>query len=69
MSKLSEDQIMRAADLHYAYQHGQDAAKGDATAELEFRQKFAGDEEAGREFQRGLAEQKARQIGMPRSIH
>lgn len=69
MTKMSEDQVMRAADLHYAYQHGQDAAKGDATAEPEFKEKFAGDAEAEREYKRGLAEQQARQLGVPKSVH
>lgn len=59
----------RAADLHYAYQHGQAAAKGDATAEPDFKQKFRGDDEAGREYQRGFAEQQARQLGLPKSTH
>jgi hypothetical protein len=49
--------IDRAADLHYAYQFGQDAANGDLTAKPEFDKKFAGDVEAKSEFNRGFAEQ------------
>lgn len=49
------EQMSRAAGLHYAYQHGQDAAKGDVTAESEFKQKFAGDAEAEHEYQFGFA--------------
>lgn len=62
MAKMTEEQILRAADLHWAYQCGQEAAQGDATAEVEFKSKCAGDAEAAREFQRGLAEQRAADV-------
>lgn len=69
MTKFLSDEMSRAADLHYAYQHGQDAAKGDATAEPEFKQKFAGDAEAEREYQRGFADQYGRQPGVSSTLH
>lgn len=59
----------RAADLHLAYQHGEDAAKGDTTAEPEFKQKFPADDDAQREYQRGFAEQSARQLGLANTRH
>lgn len=55
--------IDRAADLHYAYQHGQDAANGDATAQAEFREKFGNDAEAKAEYDRGFREQQGRNNG------
>lgn len=69
MAKMTEEQILRAADLHWAYQCGQEAAQGDATAEAEFKSKCVGDAEAEREYQRGLAEQQSRQLGVPKSVH
>lgn len=69
MAKMTEEQILRAADLHWAYQCGEEVAKGDATAETEFKSKCAGDAEAEREFERGMAEQRARQLGLPKSVH
>ena len=60
---------MRAADLHYAYQCGEATARGDTTAEAKAKQKFANDPEAQAEYERGIAEQSARQIGMPSSVH
>lgn len=69
MPKLTDEQFLRAADLHWAYQCGEAAAKGDATAEDEFKSKCAGDAEAALEFQRGVAEQQARQLGLPTSVH
>lgn len=69
MSKMTDEQILRAADLHWAYQCGQEAAQGDATAEAEFKSKCADDTEAESEFQRGMVEQQARQLGVPKSIH
>lgn len=65
MTKMSTDELLRAADLHYAYQHGEDAAKGDPAAESEFKSKFAGDSEAEREYQRGRTEHFARQQKVP----
>lgn len=69
MPKMTDEQILRAADLHWAYQCGEEAAKGDATAEAEFKSKCAGDAEAEREFVRGKAEQQARQLGVSKSVH
>lgn len=56
--------IDRAVDLHYAYQHGQDAANGDATAEPEFLQKFGNNAEAKAEYDRGFLEQQGRNKGI-----
>lgn len=58
--------FLRAADLHLAYQHGAATATGDTASEPEFREKFAGDEEAQTEYIRGLTEQHARQLSAPR---
>jgi hypothetical protein len=69
MPKMTEEKMLRAADLHWAYQCGQEAAQGDATAEAEFKSKCAGDAEAEREFQRGVAEQQGRQLGVAKSVH
>lgn len=69
MTKLSTEALSRAADLHYVYQHGEDAAKGDATAEPEFKQQYADDAEAVREYQRGFAEQQGRQFGLSNTRH
>lgn len=66
---MSKTDYSRAADLHLAYQHGEAAAKGDAIAGPEFQQKFAGDAEAEGEYQRGLAEQQARQLRVPKTVH
>ena len=63
--QISED---RAADLHYAYQFGQDSIKAyveksaDEGLEIanEFRQKFGADAEAQAEFDRGVEEEKRR---------
>lgn len=57
--------MMRSADLNWAYQCGQEAAQGDLTAEPEFQQRCAGDEEALREYQRGFAAQEKRQNAPP----
>lgn len=47
----------RHADLHYAYQWGEEAAKGDAGAELSALQaRCPGDVEMQAEFDRGFAE-------------
>lgn len=59
---------MRAADLHMAYQHGEEAAKGDAKSEPEFKENFAGDAEAEREFQRGWADEQERQLSLSKTI-
>lgn len=56
--------IDRAVELHHAYQHGRDAANGDATAEPEFQQKFGNDAEAKAEYDRGFREQQDRQKGI-----
>lgn len=66
---MNDDKLNRSADLHYAYQHGQDAAKGDSTAANDFKQKFAGDADAQSEYQRGLAEQHVRQSGISGLAH
>lgn len=66
---MTKFDFLRAADLHLAYQHGEATAKGDATSEPEFREKFAGDAEAAAEYQRGLAEQQARQLGVQKTVH
>lgn len=54
MKKELPENWKRDADLHFAYQHGVDAVRGDPTAEVEFRAKFAGDAEAEAEYQRGV---------------
>jgi hypothetical protein len=54
----------RSVDLYHAYQHGQDAANGSATAEPEFNQKFANDAEAKSEYDRGFREQQGRNKGV-----
>jgi hypothetical protein len=69
MPKMTEEKVLRAADLHWAYQCGQEAAQGDASAEAEFKSKCAGDAEAEREFQRGVAEQQDRRLGVAKSVH
>lgn len=69
MAKMTEEQILRAADLHWAFQCGEETANGDATAQTEFKSKCAGDVEAEREFQRGIAEQQVRQLGLPKLVH
>lgn len=58
--KISE----RSVDLYHAYQHGQDAANGDATAQSEFNQKFPNDPEAKAEYDRGFREQQGRNKGV-----
>lgn len=54
----------RAVDLHHAYQHGQDAANGDATAEPEFNEKFPDDSEAKSAYDRGFGDQHLRNKGV-----
>lgn len=50
--------IDRQADLHYAYQFGQDAARNDySLIRAEFLSKFAGDDEALAEFDKGYQAQ------------
>ena len=51
----------RQADLHYAFQFGQDFAQtGDAAVEQEFQSTFAGDAEAKVAFDKGVAHERAR---------
>ena len=51
----------RQADLHYAFQFGQDFAQtGDPKVAEEFTIKFSGDTEAQAEFDKGVAHEKAR---------
>lgn len=51
----------RQADLHYAFQFGQDAAQGDfEQIKSEFEAKFAGDAEARIEFEKGLNQARVR---------
>lgn len=53
--------IDRQADLHYAFQFGQDAARGNADAiKIEFATKFAGDSEAQTQFDEGFAGESAK---------
>jgi len=59
----------READLHYAYQHGVDAVRGDIKAEAEFKQTFAGDAEAEAEYQRGLVDEARKQMESPKTVH
>ena len=54
----------RSVDLYHAYQHGQDAANGDATAEPEFNKKFGDDAKAKAEFDRGFREQQGQNKGV-----
>lgn len=52
----------RQADLHYAFQFGQDAVRGNfQEVKAEFAAKFAGDAEALAEFDKGVAHERARQ--------
>lgn len=52
---MTRDGYGRLADLHFAYQHGQDAAKGDPKSVLcEFESKFGDDKEALDEFFKGF---------------
>lgn len=54
--------IDRQADLHYAYQFGQDAARNDYhTIRAEFLGKFPNDTEASAEFDKGYQRELARQ--------
>lgn len=47
----------RSADLHYAYQFGEDAARSDYQAiRAEFEAKMGHDEEAVRQFEKGFAD-------------
>lgn len=61
--RIAED---RAADLHYAFQFGQDFARetGDSLMQKEtmqlFSEKFDGDAEAKAEFDRGVAHEQSR---------
>lgn len=51
----------RQADLHYAFQFGQDAVRGNFQEVVaEFHGKFAGDAEAQAEFDAGVAHERAR---------
>lgn len=51
-------------DNQYGYQHGQDAAKGDVTAEPQFNEKFPNEAEAQAEYERGFREQQDRIKGI-----
>lgn len=59
----------READLHFAYQHGVDAVRGDIKAEAEFKQAFSGDSEAVAEYQRGLIDESRKQMDAPKMVH
>ncbi len=61
--------MSRAADLYYAYQHGQDAAKGDLTADPQFKSIFGEDKEAHWEYDRGYTEHQARLPVVPATQH
>lgn len=51
----------RQADLHYAFQFGQDFVKtGDPKVAEEFAIKFSGDTEAQAEFDKGVAHENER---------
>lgn len=51
----------RSADLNYAFQFGQDAARGDADSiKAEFATKFADDTEAQTQFDEGFASESAK---------
>lgn len=53
--------VSRQADLHYAFQFGQDFARtGNPDVADEFAVKFSGDPEALGEFNRGVADEKVR---------
>lgn len=53
--------IDRQADLHYAFQFGQDAARGNANEiKGEFAAKFVGDLEAQTQFDKGFAGESAK---------
>ena len=53
--------VNRQADLHYAFQFGQDFARsGDPAVEAEFRVTFVGDAEAAAEFDRGVEDVRRR---------
>lgn len=65
--QANTDAMMRSADLNWAYQCGREAAQGDMTAEPEFAQRCAGDDEALREFQRGFVSQEKRQSAPERA--
>jgi hypothetical protein len=53
--------LNRQADLHYAFQFGQDFVRtGEASVEQEFQSTFAGDAQAKAEFDRGVAHERAR---------
>lgn len=47
----------RKADLYFAQQHGEDYAKGDEKALVEFQSKFKNDSEAKEHFKSGLENQ------------
>lgn len=56
--RIAED---RAADLHYAFQFGQDFVRsGDPKVAEEFTATFAGDTEAKAEYDRGVVHEHAR---------
>lgn len=60
----------RLADLHFAFQHGQDAAKGNfAQVEAEFAAIFGDNAEARAEFDRGVAEQDHRSANSINAQH
>lgn len=52
--------IDRQADLHFAYQFGQDVARGDIAAAAEFDVKFAGDIEAVEVYRQAFDDETAR---------
>jgi len=58
----------RAVDLFHAYQHGRDAANGDASAKPEFDRIFPNDAEAKSEYERGFREQQGLNNGVMRPL-
>lgn len=51
----------RRADLHYAYQFGEDAATGDfAAVKAEFDAKFYGNADAVVQFNKGVSDKRAK---------
>lgn len=58
--------LNRQADLHYAFQFGQDFVRTeDAAVEQEFKATFAGDTEAKIAFDKGVAHEQARKASAP----
>ena len=52
---MTEQEISRAADLHYAYQFGQEYARdGNEDTKKEFEAKFNNDTEAHFSFSKGI---------------